>query len=323
MWQVNNEVNKTVLISYGVLISSFFRLAIQISKQSNKSTLLADGDFLSNEFKKTAYLDARLLTINISAQDQIKPLIEEIVCLNTTILKEQFEIYKYQNKEVSNKNYNLVQLQHPDCLKKIFKDYFYTKFFGIDWIWSELIETEYTRSMFKTNFKEENKLYVCSYCDTDTISNARNAWIEHFLPKSKFPFISCNPFNLIPSCTACNVAGSGKGENIKNPIVSQYNRQIGDYLEFEYEDGEILIKNNTDDNIENFIELLKLRNRYKEESVNSRILSTLKINYSNALGQKNKNDFNKDIFFDFLHDMGRNNGLYFVQKDLLKYIDEI
>lgn len=323
MWKVTNERNRPTLLRYKDIIISFFELIIELSKDENKNENLEIEDYLENKFTEKDNLDSRLLNINKSADNRIKPLIKNIIKLDSSLLEEQFEIYKNQNIEIDKNNYNITQVVHPPFLVKIFKDYFYDKFFGINWIWLDLVGKEYTRGIFKTNFKNENKLYVCPYCDTDTISNERNAWIEHFLPKSKFPFLSCNPSNLLPSCTSCNVSGSGKGEDVKNPILNQYNTQIGDSLEFELEDGEIKIKHNDNESIENFIELLKIRKRYSEKTVKDSILSLLRINYNIAQYSKGISEFDEDVFFDFLYDTGRINGNYFVQKNLLKYIDEI
>ncbi len=323
MWKVTNEINKTTLVRYEDIIISFFELIISLSKDENKNENLETANFLETKFTEKENLDPRILNLNKNANYRIKPLIKEIIKLDTNILEEQFEIYKEQNKEILDNNYNINQTEHPVPLIKIFKDYFYDKFFGIAWIWTDLVGKEYTRGMFKTNFKIENELYVCPYCDSDTISNERNAWIEHFLPKSKFPYISCNYLNLLPSCTSCNVSGSGKGEEVLNPITNQYSNQIGDELDFEIEDGVIKIAQNENDSIENFIKLLKLRKRYSEKPVNNSILSLLKINFNNAQYAKKIDEFDEDTFLDFLHDTGRINGYYFVQKCLLKYIDEI
>lgn len=323
MWRVTNEVNKPILARYTLLIVSLFELVIELSKRKNKLIEIETKDFLEKEFDKKANLHRRLLTINRSADDKFISLIKKIIQLDSKELEEQYDYYVSQNKEIDNLNYNIKQEKHPAELIKLFKDYLYDKFFGVSWIWDDLIGKKYTRGVFKTDFRDENKLYVCSYCDTDTISNIRNSWIEHFLPKGKFPFICCNPNNLIPSCTSCNVSGSGKGEDVTNPIVNQYKTQIGDEIEFEFNNGEIKIKANKNDEIENYLELLKLRNRYREKGVNDSVISVLKINYEIAQGAKKIKEFDENIFFDFIQKMGRNRGFYFVQKDLLKYIDEL
>lgn len=323
MWLVSNNVNKHVLDRYSVIIENIFLILISISKKKNKAKLLKDKDYLLKSFDENDYLDSKLLSVNKSANDTIIKLLITIINLNGDILDEEYLKYKEQNFQINSGNYNLTQENHPESLVKLFKDYFYDKFFGVEWIWIELVGKKYTRGMFKSDFLDENKLYACPYCDTETISNVRNSWIEHFLPKSKFPYVSCNINNLIPSCTSCNVSGSGKGENFKNPIVNQFSLQIGDQLDFEYKNGEILIPKNANSSVENYIELLKLRNRYKEKNVRSRIVSSLKNNYNIILQLKENQDFESDIFIDFIHNNGRNNGMYFVQKNILKYIDEI
>jgi hypothetical protein len=323
MWVVTNEINRPTLSRYNDIITSFFELIIDLSKDSEKIEKIEIHDFLETKFTEKDNLDKRLLKINKSKTDKITSLIKEIIKLDPNLLVEQFEIYKIQNIEISKNNYNIPQVKHPIQLVKIFKDYFYDKFFGTTWIWTELVGIEFNRGKFKTQFKEENKLYVCSYCDLESISNERNAWVEHFLPKNKFPYVSCNPSNLLPSCTACNVSGSGKGENVKNPILNQYNKQIGDELEFDLNKGKIKIKPNKNESIENFVELLNIRKRYSEESVNNSVLALLRINYDSAMYAKKINEFDEEIFIDFLQNIGRITGKYFVQKSLLKYIDEI
>lgn len=323
MWLVTNEINRPTLSRYNDIITSFFELIIDLSKDSEKIKKIETHDFLETKFTEKANLDKRLLKINKSKTDKITSLIKEIIKLDPNLLEEQFEIYKIQNIEISKNNYNIPQAKHPIQLIKIFKDYFYDKFFGTKWIWTDLVGIEFNRGIFKTQFKEENKLYVCTYCDIESISNERNAWIEHFLPKNKFPYISCNLSNLLPSCTACNVSGSGKGENVKNPIINQYNTQIGDELEFDLDKGKIKIKPNKNESVENFVELLNIRKRYSEESVNNSVLALLRINYDSAMYAKKINEFDEEIFIDFLQNTGRITGKYFVQKSLLKYIDEI
>lgn len=289
MWRITNNLNQGVLNRYADLITSFFNLVINLSELDSIKEKLEEENFLEENFDGDDLLDKRLLKINKSANNQFKPLVKSIIKLGSIKLNEEFEKYKEQNELVSNLNYNILQSDHPEPLKKVFKDYFYDKFFGVDWIWTDLVGITFNREKFKTNFKEENELYVCPYCDSDTISNTRNAWIEHFLPKGKYPYISCNSKNLIPSCTSCNVSGSGKGEDVKNPISTQHHLQIGDEIEFNYEKGKITIEKHDNEAIDNFVELIKLRKRYNEESVQSNVISTLKVNY-NTIDRLKKNE---------------------------------
>ena len=94
MWKVTNEINKTTLVRYEDIIISFFELIISLSKDENKNENLEIANFLETKFTEKDNLDFRLLNLNKSANNRIKPLIKEIVKLDTNILEEQFEIYK-------------------------------------------------------------------------------------------------------------------------------------------------------------------------------------------------------------------------------------
>lgn len=51
-------------------------------------------------------------------------------------------------------------------------------------------------------------LKVCPYCD----NYLQTTVIDHFLPKDSFPFLSCHPENLIPSCSDSNQDDGHKGD---------------------------------------------------------------------------------------------------------------
>ena len=63
----------------------------------------------------------------------------------------------------------------------------------------------------KTTFVGERGLEVCPYCGRQRVNMASvpdrpdsKPPIDHFLPKSKYPFLAMSFFNLIPCCTVCN-----------------------------------------------------------------------------------------------------------------------
>ncbi len=51
---------------------------------------------------------------------------------------------------------------------------------------------------------------ICPYCDT----SIQNVEVDHFLPKSSFPFLSVHPDNFIPSCHDSNEFTSHKGDRV-------------------------------------------------------------------------------------------------------------
>lgn len=53
-----------------------------------------------------------------------------------------------------------------------------------------------------------DSMCVCPYCD----GTLRTAQLDHILPKSLFPCLSCHPENLVPVCAGCNSVQI-KGDN--------------------------------------------------------------------------------------------------------------
>lgn len=80
---------------------------------------------------------------------------------------------------------------------------------------------------------EKMKVRVCPYCNRhyittiNTDKRAYRADIDHFLPKSKYPFFAMSLGNWIPSCMPCNRSLKGKKEFEEypaNPYVEDYNK---------------------------------------------------------------------------------------------------
>lgn len=68
--------------------------------------------------------------------------------------------------------------------------------------------TTFHKDLFLRGFPP-GEVRVCPYCD----NNLQNIELDHFLPKNDFPFLSCHPDNLIPSCPDSN-SGSRKGTTV-------------------------------------------------------------------------------------------------------------
>jgi hypothetical protein len=51
---------------------------------------------------------------------------------------------------------------------------------------------------------------ICPYCDT----SLQKVEVDHFLPKSSFPFLSVHPDNFVPSCHDSNEVTSHKGDHV-------------------------------------------------------------------------------------------------------------
>ncbi len=89
------------------------------------------------------------------------------------------------------------------------------------------------------------KLTVCPYCNRQYVFTAKNEegeWkcrpqLDHFYVKSKYPFLSCSFYNLIPSCPFCN---EGKNDCDKDTIYP-YLEEFGNNAVFRMDGDEIKI----------------------------------------------------------------------------------
>ena len=101
---------------------------------------------------------------------------------------------------------------HHDVIPKKF----YTKIIGA-LLYSKLQEKEYLI------FAQQKGLKTCAYCNAalavivnvnyykgrrkNVVKDRKPTFeLDHFLPKSKFPFLATSFFNLLPSCSSCNKA---------------------------------------------------------------------------------------------------------------------
>lgn len=280
MWHIVNTTNKVILDAFKEQVSDkVFFILLDISKklELRKITIECgeyekwkDSIFYQKSTEK-GLLDY-IFKYKVSGVF-FENLFTDIVTKYTrTQILEFYSIYIEQNNNVNFLNYNVVLEKISIEFKTIFVDFYYDKFFTDETIWATIYGEPFDRRKFHENFKKDNKdLLVCPYCDIETTIIKSNNNIEHFLPKAKYPFLSMNALNLASSCYACNRAEEGKGENVKSPIVSPYNIQIGDFIKFSIDEPnkKIILDSNyiIDESIENYIDLLHLKEKYAEERV--------------------------------------------------------
>lgn len=149
----------------------------------------------------------------------------------------------------------------------------------------DIFEKEYDNwSKRKTygayNFVKELDLKTCPYCNrnytfvVDEDSGKLRPEIDHFYPKSIYPFLAMSFYNLIPSCSACNHTKKDKDSfynNLKNPYTID-----NDFMKFTYipNDVDFSSVESLKYNFDNFeikfestnknIEVFKLEELYKQ-----------------------------------------------------------
>lgn len=71
---------------------------------------------------------------------------------------------------------------------------------------------------------------VCPYCNrqfTFTLAGSGvRPQLDHFFPKRRYPYLALSLYNMVPSCSICNMAKSSK--NIfKDPILYPFDEELG------------------------------------------------------------------------------------------------
>ncbi len=128
---------------------------------------------------------------------------------------------KYENGEY--------QTDGPDTDGRILIDHF-----------NEIMHWLFVNNMYETNlnklqFIEQLGLKICPYCGRQHINIAHSQGyiaskpnIDHFLPKSLYPFLAISFRNLVPCCSVCNeMANKGNYDPLK-PVIGLYNPYVFD-----------------------------------------------------------------------------------------------
>lgn len=94
----------------------------------------------------------------------------------------------------------------------------------------------------KKNFVENLKIRTCPYCNRNYVFIVKKEntgkivkpEIDHFYPKSKYPFLGVSFYNLIPACTMCNGFDCKSNESPCSDNSAPYNsRRIENPYEFD------------------------------------------------------------------------------------------
>lgn len=319
MWQVNNTINKVILDKFHIkIIIPLFDFIIKLRENSYDRE-----NFEDFEKEVSVLLNANFPIVIFQKKIKGKECYKLILNLLKTKTLEQLQdqkiIFESQNSSINAGNYSLLPENIPEELYRIFSQILYVQCFDEDKCW-EYIQTgfKYKKTDFHNNFKTENiGRTICSLCDTDTVIAKSNGFVEHFLPRNRFPYLSMNANNLITSCNACNLGEEGKGAGSVYPICSPFNRQIGDNIIYNIEIDKITITSREGNiAIENYLDLMKLNNRFATKSVyNSSIVRlNAEISSHQQLSKLISVDNLLSYFINSLESR-KNEGSYFFKKN--------
>lgn len=126
-------------------------------------------------------------------------------------------ISNYNSLKMNLKNYNPVAQQPNLRRKKDEIDVILEKMFGYDDFLGGIVEPFENESYDKKTLLTEWNAYsftktlgidVCPYCNRQYVFTLKKGngrpEIDHFYPKSVYPYLSCSLANFIPSCHSCN-----------------------------------------------------------------------------------------------------------------------
>jgi hypothetical protein len=158
----------------------------------------------------------------------------------------------------------------------------------------------FNRSQFVEVFKQENYGRVCPFCDGD-----RNGpQVDHWLPKSKYPALSCHPKNLVPICYRCNALEKGEKVPLDTASPQPFDNWFHPYERAAYGHSTVTVDGThvslTDvdpvqqSRLNNFDQLVKLTQRWWEE------YKSQKRNYLNQLRERMRRGRSKPTAEDIL-----------------------
>lgn len=124
-------------------------------------------------------------------------------------------------------------IRRDDKIKTINNDY--------QIVVSIFINYGYNHSNFiKLDFINALELNTCIYCNRNYIYSLNKVGkikpeIDHFYPKSIYPFLAASFYNLIPSCQTCNgFGGKGSEDTFRKNVVNPYLLKQDDF-KFSYD----------------------------------------------------------------------------------------
>jgi len=144
-----------------------------------------------------------------------KKEIENLLIATTLQLKNYIDFFKNKFSSSLQEGTELYKILRYDIFEKEYKN------------WGNR-----TKEYSAYDFVQTLDLKSCPYCNrnyTFTVVNKDGKMrpqIDHFYPKSKYPFLAMSFFNLIPSCPSCNHT---KSDDFIEDLINPYEIQESDF----------------------------------------------------------------------------------------------
>lgn len=178
--------------------------------------------------KKESIKNQKLLK---STKDKMKELFKDknINCKKVLKMIDEIEIKKGEVKgfdKLEEKNKALKVILEDIFNYKSFTDGGKANYKGKEIKWGAY---ELLKKLGVTVCPYCNRQYINTYIDKNSKMRAD---IDHFYPKSKYPFLAVSLYNLIPSCHSCNSSLKGSYDFYKNKCIYPYKEDFGQDAKF-------------------------------------------------------------------------------------------
>ena len=158
-------------------------------------------------------------------------------------------ILKSKHKKIYKKLYTKGNINQNEVMKLLLADKAtleeYIKEFGdysgrkkdADILLKDVFKYEnYSKRMVVGEILRKMNVSVCPYCNRQYIFTLAKGKVrpqlDHYFPKSSYPYLALSLYNMVPSCSICNMAKSAL-DTIKTPILYPFDDEMGSDIFFE------------------------------------------------------------------------------------------
>ena len=199
------------------------------------------GEWLWSKQASIAVPVVQLLVIPKSEKQNILQAFDEDLNLDACISRGLFRYSTICN----------VNIPALNCVNSIIHN-FYTEILGRSGVPANVMEYSTTfnrRDVLSSFIRTNRKLKVCPGCDGSPPAISGGVVhedIDHFFPKSKYPFLAIHPLNLTPYCKYCNQTYKRDKDVLDSPGVANLTDIYHPYLRPARDEVQIIIERNRD-----------------------------------------------------------------------------
>ncbi len=199
---------------------------------------------------------------------------------------------------------------------------------------------EKLRNNFGFELQKENEIYICPYCEknyvnlVETKDGSRNIKpdLDHYYPKSLYPFLACSIENLIPACQVCNSRLKRDVDFYRTKHIHPLKDRFFERIKFNYNAGGIIyVENNLsfNKNEKNYLNTFRIQEIY---STHNEIKDDLKTKFDkyNKIKRKhlikscpsfNEYEILEMVFYEYKNE-NKKHPLRKLKKDLFEIMKE-